>query len=599
MTLRSAYQTLKITCLLWVLAMSGQSFATDISSLNVLSQGVLGDAWDLGLNAYDQGISWGTCNNDGGADCPNIDWEFVADSERGQVLEIRHSSSGQSAGFFIKTSNPIDLSSFAGGDITFDVHVISGDSDISIKIDCVYPCTSGNYRIGSAGANGWRTVVVPVNDLVAQKLDLFQVDTGIVVWATRTRDTVFQIDNVRWEKANNNLEDGVAFSVPDDKWTPPNLFGYITPKSYPGHSLIWADEFSGNKLNSDDWTHEIGVGNNGWGNNELQYYRSQNTTIKEGLLIIEAKKEVYGDRGYTSSRIITQGKRSFTYGRIDIRAATPRGQGLWPALWMLGSNINSVGWPYSGEIDIMEMIGGSGRENSVFGTAHWNKGGLNAPYTPFSNAPYNGGPSNGYTLTTGDSLDQSFHVFSLIWTPDSLNWLIDDVQYNQMDINESSDLDAFKRSFFFVFNVAVGGNWPQSPDQTTEFPQRLLVDYVRVFAASLDIDGNGKYNALTDGLLLLRGMFGLTGDGLIGGAVASDAVYTTSADIEARIAMLGTLADIDGNGDVSALTDGLLALRYLFGLKGDALISGVIASDATRTNSVEIEAHIQSLTPAL
>ena len=118
-------------------------------------------------------------------------------------------------------------------------------------------------------------------------------------------------------------------------------------------------------------------------------------------------------------------------------------------------------------------------------------------------------------------------------------------------------------------------------------------------AGSIDIDGNGEYKALTDGLLLLRGMFGLTGDALIGGAVASDAVYTTSVDIEAHIAMLGTLADIDGNGDVSALTDGLLALRYLFGLTGDALISGVIASDATRTTSAEIEAHIQSLTPAL
>ena len=118
-------------------------------------------------------------------------------------------------------------------------------------------------------------------------------------------------------------------------------------------------------------------------------------------------------------------------------------------------------------------------------------------------------------------------------------------------------------------------------------------------AGSIDIDGNGDYAALTDGLLLLRGMFGLTGDALIGGAVASDALYTTSVDIEARIAMLGTLADIDGNGDVSALTDGLLALRYLFGLTGDALISGVIASDATRTTSAEIEAHIQSLIPAL
>ena len=115
----------------------------------------------------------------------------------------------------------------------------------------------------------------------------------------------------------------------------------------------------------------------------------------------------------------------------------------------------------------------------------------------------------------------------------------------------------------------------------------------------VDIDTNGKTDALTDGLLLLRQMFGLTGDGLVGGAIAADALYSSSTNIEGRITMLGSLADIDGNGSADALTDGLLALRYLFGLKGDALISGVIAADATRASSAEVEAHIQSLTPAL
>ena len=118
-------------------------------------------------------------------------------------------------------------------------------------------------------------------------------------------------------------------------------------------------------------------------------------------------------------------------------------------------------------------------------------------------------------------------------------------------------------------------------------------------SGSLDIDGNAQYDALTDGLLLLRGMFGLDGDALVTGTVASDAAYTTSVDIESRIATLGDLADIDGNGEIDALTDGLLTLRYLFGLEGDTLIAGVVASDATRTTAVDIEAHLKTLMPAL
>ena len=118
-------------------------------------------------------------------------------------------------------------------------------------------------------------------------------------------------------------------------------------------------------------------------------------------------------------------------------------------------------------------------------------------------------------------------------------------------------------------------------------------------SGSLDIDGNEKYDALTDGLLLLRGMFGLDGSALVTGTVASDATYTESVDIESRIATLGDLADIDGNGEIDALTDGLLTLRYLFGLQGDTLINGVVASDATRTTAEEIEAHLETLMPAL
>ncbi len=243
-----------------------------------------------------------------------------------------------------------------------------------------------------------------------------------------------------------------------------NDTGYSTPLNYPNYTLTWNDEFNGSSLSS-DWTQEIGNGNWGWGNNELQYYRAQNTSLENGYLIITAKQENFGGKNYTSSRIKTQGNIFHTYGRIDIRAKLPFGQGLWPALWMLGENFSSTGWPSCGEIDIMEMIGGNGwNDRTVHGTVHWEDNG---------HALYGGHN----TLTSGRFADE-FHVFSIIWTPSSIKWLRDDIQYHVIDIN---NLSAFHNDFFFIFNVAVGGNWPGSPDTSTIFPQTMIVDYVRVF----------------------------------------------------------------------------------------------------------------------
>lgn len=241
---------------------------------------------------------------------------------------------------------------------------------------------------------------------------------------------------------------------------------YSTPMSYSGYNLVWNDEFDGTSLSS-DWTYEIGTGSNGWGNNELQYYTDDNTTVTDGVLIIEARKENVGGQNYTSSRIVTQGNQSFQYGRIDIRAALPEGQGLWPALWMLGSNFSTVGWPFCGEIDIMEMIGGSGRENTVHGTVHWDNAGNYASY------------GDSFTLSSG-SFQEEFHVFSIIWDQTSIKWYVDDQLYNTIDITPA-ELDEFQNDFFFIFNVAVGGNWPGDPNSSTQFPQRMIVDYVRVF----------------------------------------------------------------------------------------------------------------------
>ena len=242
--------------------------------------------------------------------------------------------------------------------------------------------------------------------------------------------------------------------------------GATSPTSYAGMTMIWEDDFSGASLNAQNWTHEIGTGTNGWGNFELQYYQPDNTTLQDGHLIITAKRESVGDSEYTSSRIISQGKFDFLYGRVDIRAALPEGQGMWPALWMLGANFNTVGWPASGEIDIMEKVGGAGEENKIHGTVHWENAGQHAEF---------GGSTTLSTNTT-----QRFHVYSIEWTASEIRWYVDDTQYHVIDTTPG-ELDEFRSNFFFIMNVAVGGLWPGSPDATTSFPQHMIVDYIRVF----------------------------------------------------------------------------------------------------------------------
>jgi beta-glucanase (GH16 family) len=243
--------------------------------------------------------------------------------------------------------------------------------------------------------------------------------------------------------------------------------GYVTPGSYPGMTLAWSDEFNGTTLNPSDWVFETGTGSNGWGNNELQYYRQENTAVQDGYLTITAKKESFGGREYTSSRIKTQDKRVFKYGRIDIRAKLPEGQGIWPALWMLGANISTVSWPASGELDIMELIGGgAGRDNTIHGTVHYDNNGY-------------GTSGKSYMLANGKFSDQ-FHVFSIVWDAAAIKWLVDDVPFHEVDIT-AAPLNEFHNPFFLLLNVAVGGNWPGSPNTTTVFPQKMVVDYVRVF----------------------------------------------------------------------------------------------------------------------
>jgi beta-glucanase (GH16 family) len=230
--------------------------------------------------------------------------------------------------------------------------------------------------------------------------------------------------------------------------------------------LVWSDEFNITSLDLNSWTRE--VGGHGWGNNELQYYtdREDNSYLQDGKLIIKAIKENYGGRSYTSARLKTQNKKFWRYGKIEARIKLPFGQGIWPAFWMLGQNISSVGWPACGETDIMEMIGGEGRENTVYGTVHWDNNGQHAQF--------------GDSYTIGGTFADDFHNFKIEWSQSLIIWYVDNVLFNVINITPSG-LSEFHQDFFIILNLAVGGNWPGYPDTTTTFPQYYEIDYVRVY----------------------------------------------------------------------------------------------------------------------
>jgi beta-glucanase (GH16 family) len=256
----------------------------------------------------------------------------------------------------------------------------------------------------------------------------------------------------------------------DGTYLPTDNTGYSTPLSYPGYTLAWSDEFSGTSIDLNTWNQEIGNGSSGWGNNELEYYTNstKNNFVSNGNLIIEARKEPMGGFNYSSSRMTTQNKKTFKFGRIDIRAKLPVSKGIWPALWMLGSNISSVSWPACGEMDIMELIGTY--PSRVYSTMHWK-----------SAAGAHASKGTNYNLTSGD-FSQQFHVFSMVWTQDLIKSYVDDVLYLTVSsIDVGGSVYPFNANQFFIFNVAVGGDWPGSPDAATPFPQRMFVDYVRVF----------------------------------------------------------------------------------------------------------------------
>lgn len=243
-------------------------------------------------------------------------------------------------------------------------------------------------------------------------------------------------------------------------------------------TLLWSDEFNGPSGKSPDaskWT--FNTGGDGWGNQELEFYTTSNAILDgRGNLVITARRENrannncwYGRCQYTSSRLMTAGKFSQMYGAIEARMKIPTGKGIWPAFWMLGENLNQVGWPQCGEIDIMENIGSE--PLAVHGTLH--------------GPGYSGGNglTSTYRLPNNQPFANAFHVYRADWTRNSVTFSVDGQKYStRTPADTRGNQWVFDHKFFIILNLAVGGAWPGSPDSSTKFPQTLIVDYVRVFS---------------------------------------------------------------------------------------------------------------------
>ena len=241
-----------------------------------------------------------------------------------------------------------------------------------------------------------------------------------------------------------------------------------------GYTLVWSDEFNENEIDANKWSYELGDGTDyglkpGWGNNEKQLYTdsSENSFITQdattSALAITALKD--GD-GFTSARVTTQNTFTTRFGRVSVRAKIPKGQGMWPAIWLLGANKTEIDWPGCGEIDIMEILGN--KTNKLLSTLHYT--GEDNKYESIENT---------HVLSTGD-FSESYHEYTLDWTPDKLSFSLDNNFLYEVPIE--SDMKEYLRDFYLILNVAVGGNLPGEVDETTSFPQAMLVDYVRVYS---------------------------------------------------------------------------------------------------------------------
>lgn len=406
------------------------------------------------------------------------------------------SVSGGVANVFLGTadlaSDPVfdsgfDFSGAGEGYLVFDIKVISisNGANLTAKIDSGYP-DLGQYTLNSSdyALGEWRRVSISFAQLLSNPgpgngLDLANVVNAFVLEVTGG-SAEFYLDNIFIQR-RCDVAGGCKASVK-------------TKKEY---QLVWSDEFNGSSLDTTFWNMETGYGSNGWGNDEWQQYTSSpsNVSVTGGNLVINARcsgtTSQCANSGQakrtgmiTSARINTLNKFSFKYGKIEARIKPPTGKGAWPAFWMLGANFPNVGWPRSGEIDVMEMHYRYSNDRTTHFTVHYCDDYVSNPcqynpgweyYSQYETFPY--------------SLGDDYHIFSAEWDENSIVGKIDGITYYSIAI-DPGNMDEFLKEFFTILNIAVGGTLGGSPDLGTTWPQTMLVDYVRVYE---EVGGNGSY----------------------------------------------------------------------------------------------------------
>jgi len=377
----------------------------------------------------------------------------------------KDSGSNTGSGIPILTLTPLSQNEGTGGNTKFGFEITlsaASSKEVSVEITSA----DGTALTGEDFIAVNKQVVTIA---AGQTKTTFNIDVVGDEWKEATEDFLLQLTNpVNCSLASANYK---GFILNDDTKIRINDNGSNTsPLTYAGYTLAWSDEFTAAALNQNFWNYELGDGCPnvcGWGNNELQWYTAgDNLYMQDGMMIIEARAESRGGKNYTSTRITTQNKKTFTFGRVDIRAKVPKGKGIWPAAWMLGSSISTVSWPKCGEIDILEVLGQE--PNKVYQTLHYGPGpgSLQKSRSKISTSAYSDG----------------FHLYSLLWEQDKIQLLVDNEQLLEFTKAEiGGTAYPFNDPFFFIFNIAVGGNWPGSPDASTQFPAWMMVDYVRVF----------------------------------------------------------------------------------------------------------------------
>ena len=357
---------------------------------------------------------------------------------------------------------PVDISGFENSaNSVFEFPLVldvSSDRDVTVYYE-TKPLTAlpGEDYIHVSGS-----IMIPAGTAAAS------IEVEIVVDEFKEEDEQFRVVIMGSENAllEGGSQEAIGTIKNDDTIIQVTTAGYTSADSYAGRTMVWSDEFDENEINLANWTYDLGA--SGWGNQELQHYTAStdNSYVANGNLMIVAIDEGWR---YTSARMKSIGLQEFQYGRIDVRAVLPEGQGIWPAIWMLGGNFPSAGWPACGEIDIMELIGSS--PNYVHGTVHFGD--------DYSQHQYTG---QGTNIPFSESFSDEFHVFSIDWDESGITWLLDDTPFFSINNSVSGSQNyPFDDPFFFILNIAVGGQWPGYPDETTSFPQFMAIDYIRVF----------------------------------------------------------------------------------------------------------------------